>query len=45
MTTTPPDTSKNIAQQFLLTAVAEGPLLIGVAVLFIIGALLTEPAK
>lgn len=39
MTTTPPAANKDIAQQFLFTAVAEGLLLLGVFLLFFIGPL------
>lgn len=36
MTTTPPAANKDVTQQFLFTAIAEGLLLVGVALLFII---------
>jgi len=36
MTTTPPELSQRITQQFLFTAVTEGLLIVGVALLFII---------
>jgi len=39
MTSTPPAANKDIAQQFLFTAVAEGLLLLGVLLLFFVGPL------